>query len=164
MASKKQSEEKPIELKMNFNHEEHFIVEDATNDWDGQKRKLALENAKSIPHVYEVLDKPYESVFAILEKQGIAELHIGFSGGNDSGGADEYFVIRNKKNVLENVDYSQIDHSFKIFAEKPIYNKYYGFAWNGEVSGSCVWNVKDKTVNLVGTETNFDSDYNQYDL
>lgn len=165
MAKKKQSEEKPIKLKLNFTDEEHQIVYDATNSWDGNKRKKALEKAKSIPHVNKVLDKPFEAVFAILEKQGIAQLNITFSGGNDSGGADQYYVVRNSPcENEEHVDSNNIDTTFMTIAERPIYDKYHGFAWNGEVDGRCVWNVEDKTVRLVGRETNFESGHKEYDL
>jgi hypothetical protein len=48
--------------------------------------------------------------------------------------------------------------------EKPIYDKFYGFAFNGSVSGSVVWKVSERRVYISGTETMEDSESKEYEL
>lgn len=122
------------------------------------------ERANNNKNLKKYIENPQESVFEVLRKNNIRRLVVEFSGGNDSGGTDGCFVVFSGD---EQEDEHTIDlSSFDIcsIVEKPIYDKYYGFAWNGEVHGRCTWDVENNNITLSGTETNYDSQNNNFDL
>ena len=78
-----------------------------------------------------------------------------------SGGADGWVLT-----MEDGSDKSVNLDSFNIseICEKPIHDKFYGFAFNGSVSGSVVWNVSQRRVYIGGTETMEDSETKEYEL
>jgi alpha/beta superfamily hydrolase len=115
--------------------------------------KVALEGCEE--------DKKPQLVFDVLKKNKIELLTINFSGGGDSGGADDWTLT-----MGDGSDKSVDVDKFNIadICEKPIYDKYYGFAFNGSVSGSVVWNVSQRRIYISGTETMDDSETKEYEL
>jgi hypothetical protein len=106
-------------------------------------------------------DNKPQLVFDVLKKNKIELLTINFSGGGDSGGADDWIIT-----MGDGSDKSVNLDSFNIseICEKPIYDKFYGFAFNGSVSGSVIWNVSQRRVYISGTETMDDSESKEYEL
>ena len=106
-------------------------------------------------------DNKPQLVFDVLKKNKVAFLTINYSGGGDSGGADGWHLTMedgSEKSInLDSFNISEI-------CEKPIYDKFYGFAFNGSVSGNVVWNVPQRRVYIGGTETMEDSETKEYEL
>lgn len=106
-------------------------------------------------------DNKPQLVFDVLKKNKVAFLTINYSGGGDSGGADGWYL------TMEDGSEKSVDvDKFNIvdICEKPIYDKFYGFAFNGSVSGSVKWNVSERRVYIGGTETMEDSETKEYEL
>jgi hypothetical protein len=100
-------------------------------------------------------------VFDVLKKNKIELLTINFSGGGDSGGADGWnLTMEDGSEISVDLDKFNIAN----ICEKPIYDKFYGFAFNGSVSGSVVWKVSERRVYIFGTETMDDSESKEYEL
>jgi len=123
-------------------------------------KKLDLNVDDDVFEGCEEDNKP-QLVFDVLKKNKVAFLTINYSGGGDSGGADGWHLTMedgSEKSInLDSFNISEI-------CEKPIYDKFYGFAFNGSVSGSVVWNVSQRRVYIGGTETMEDSETKEYEL
>lgn len=123
-------------------------------------KKLDLNIDKVVLEGCEDDNKP-QLVFDVLKKNKVAFLTINYSGGGDSGGADGWYI------TMEDGSEKSVDaDKFNItdICEKPIYDRFYSFAFNGSVSGSVVWNVPQRRVYIGGTETMDDSESNEYEL
>lgn len=123
-------------------------------------KKLDLNVDDDVLEGCEEDNKP-QLVFDVLKKNKVVLLTINYSGGGDSGGADGWHL------TMEDGSEKSIDlDSFNIskICEKPIYDKFYGFAFNGSVSGIVKWNVSERRVYIVGTETMEDSENEEYEL
>ena len=106
-------------------------------------------------------DNKPQLVFEVLKKNKVALLTINFSGGGDSGGADGWVLtMEDGSDISVDLDKFNIAN----ICEKPIYDKFYGFAFNGSVSGSVTWNVSQRRVQISGTEAMDDSESKEYEL
>ena len=115
--------------------------------------KVALEGCEE--------DNKPQLVFEVLKKTKVELLTINYSGGGDSGGADEWtLTMEDGSDISVDIDKFNIAN----ICEKPIYDKFYGFAFNGSVSGSVTWNVSQRRVYIDGTETMEDSESKEYEL
>ena len=123
-------------------------------------KKLDLNIDAVVLEGCEEDNKP-QLVFDVLKKNKVVLLTINYSGGGDSGGADDWVLT-----MGDGSDISVDIDKFNIvdICEKPIYDKFYGFAFNGNVSGSVVWNVPQRRVYIGGTETMEDSETKEYEL
>ena len=123
-------------------------------------KKLDLNIDAVVLEGCEEDNKP-QLVFDVLKKNKVAFLTINYSGGGDSGGADDWVLtMGDGSDISVNIDkFNIVD-----ICEKPIYDKFYGFAFNGSVSGSVVWNVPQRRVYIGGTETMEDSETKEYEL
>ena len=123
-------------------------------------KKLDLNIDAVVLEGCEEDNKP-QLVFDVLKKNKVELLTINFSGGGDSGGADDWVLT-----MGDGSDISVDIDKFNIvdICEKPIYDKFYGFAFNGNVSGSVVWNVPQRRVYIGGTERMEDSETKEYEL
>ena len=123
-------------------------------------KKLDLNIDAVVLEGCEEDNKP-QLVFDVLKKNKVELLTINFSGGGDSGGADDWVLtMGDGSDISVNIDkFNIVD-----ICEKPIYDKFYGFAFNGNVSGSVVWNVPQRRVYIGGTETMEDSETKEYEL
>ena len=123
-------------------------------------KKLDLNIDAVVLEGCEEDNKP-QLVFDVLKKNKVAFLTINYSGGGDSGGADSWHL------TMEDGSEKSVDiDKFNIvdICEKPIYDKFYGFAFNGSVSGSVVWKVSERRVYISGTERMEDSESKEYEL
>lgn len=157
--AKKKKKEKEIDLNIGLSYEEKKDMDSCISSWD---KESALEKIKDNKKIKNIIDNPMSAVFKVLKKNKIEKLIVKFSGGNDSGGSDGASVFCEGSDEELQIDISQFD--ICSILEKPIYDKYYGFAWNGEVNGECVWDVTDETVSLTGTEVNFESSSNSFEM
>lgn len=106
-------------------------------------------------------DNKPQLVFEVLKKNKVELLTINYSGGGDSGGADEWtLTMEDGSDISIDLDKFNIAN----ICEKPIYDKFYGFAFNGSVSGSVTWNVSQRRVYIDGTEIMEDSESKEYEL
>ena len=108
------------------------------------------------------------SILDALQEWGIVRVEIPFEGGHDSGGETGYDFFDDKNecctltdrwssngnNVLrfESKDPIVIDAELLTALAEPIYDKYYGFNNEPYVDGKCIWDVKERTITLSGTE------------
>lgn len=114
-------------------------------------------------------------VFELLKARGIAFVEVEFHGGHDEGGTDgislqdasreeigtmqEYWDCGNwdaeKRQYVPPVPPTaeeQIDRDLSTALCKPVYDKYYGFAWEGSVEGKVIWDVAEGRVSMEGYE------------
>lgn len=161
MAKKKVSK---LDLNFGLNKEEKESLDSFLGDyWDREKaEKKVLESGND--KLIRLAKSPRHAAFDVLKRENVKQLTIKFSGGNDSGGSDSAYVIREENGELVKMEIELGKYDLCSILEQPIYDKYHGFAWNGEVNGECVWNVDDGTISLNGTETNCDSKDVQFEL
>lgn len=100
-----------------------------------------------------------ELIFSELTAKNINSVHIGFSGGNDEGGADDMVIRRNngdeeKSDFWRNLS-TIIPSDIVEKLTEPIYDKWGGFAGDFQVYGTLIWDVEKKDVYFQGQESTY---------
>ena len=116
-----------------------------------------------------------EDMFTLLKNKQYSKVVIEYSGGNDEGGVDSIIVYDHTEKEVEH-DFRNIwisrdnmigwgkdarpatseeiqMNKYMNVLTKPIYNRFYSFAGEFNVSGELVWDVKNKKVTLSGNES-----------
>lgn len=160
------AKKKVAKLNLNFglNDEEKKDFDSFISDsWDREKaEKRVLESGND--KLIRLAKSPKHAAFDVLKRENVKKLVIDFSGGNDSGGSDSAHVIREENGELVEMAIELGEYDLCSVFEQPIYDKYYGFAWNGEVNGECVWDVDEGTISLNGTEINYETKDVQFEF
>ena len=141
-----------INLNCDLNSEEKDLLRECMDSWDTMEYEA--KNQLS-PKLKNIVNRPIETAFEILDKNNITRLQISFSGGNDDGGSDGCCVYVGESDNPVNIDLNNCD--IASILEKPIYDKYYGFGFNGDVTGICIWEIKKREIYLRGTEQTYNS-------
>lgn len=133
------------------------------NSWDREKvKKKVFESGND--KLIRLAKSPRHAAFDVLKRENVKKVVIVFSGGNDSGGCDSACLIYEENGEIVKIDIELGEYDICSVLEQPVYDKYHGFAWNGEVHGECVWNVDDGTISLNGEEMNYESKPVKFEL
>jgi hypothetical protein len=111
-------------------------------------------------------------VWEELKKRNVAKAEVSFSGGNDEGGVENIELFDENGKELGTLDeeflpqkYNEETQEYEPVGEisgngllatalsQPVYAKYYSFAGDFHVSGSVVYDVKSRKVNMSGSES-----------
>lgn len=85
-------------------------------------------------------------VFKFIESKGGDKAVVYFSGGNDEGGVDFIYILKDWKKVVE-LD-ETLEQEFYNILSKPVRQEYANFAGEYYVAGTVVWNCKTGTVSM----------------
>ena len=101
------------------------------------------------------LGNKYSCVLGLIESIGIDRIEIEYSGGGDSGGTDGYEAFPAKTKELKD-----FYDKFEDYLIDPMWDKHGSFADDGtySVNGFIVWDAKNKSVYIEGTDTNYSYD------
>jgi hypothetical protein len=100
----------------------------------------------------------YDRLFAFMDECQINNINVAYSGGGDSGSVDHIALMFSNKNKMSLDDRSKLnDDVADVFEEElaqPIWDKHGSFADGGgySVDGHVIYNAKDKTVTISGTD------------
>lgn len=109
----------------------------------------------------------YDRLFAFMEECKINNITVAYSGGGDSGSVDSIDVMFSKKSNMSLDEKSALNKAVEDWFEEelsqPIWNKHGSFADGGgySVNGHVVYNAKDKTVIISGTDHYWSDSYNE---
>jgi hypothetical protein len=111
-----------------------------------------------------------QHIFADLASRGADRAVLRFSGGNDEGGPDTITLYKGEDRVgaLSPSAYAGVDSTASQKAEaalvawlsQPIYDQYGGFDGDFDVYGELIWDVTERTVQIVGEER---SEYSHFE-
>ena len=105
----------------------------------------------------------YDRLFAFMDECQINNINVAYSGGGDSGSVDHIDLMFSNKNKMSLDDRSKLNSdvadAFEEELAQPIWDKHGGFADGGgySVDGQVIYNAKDKTVIISGTDHYWDS-------
>ena len=105
----------------------------------------------------------YDRLFAFMDECQINNINVAYSGGGDSGYVDHIDLMFSNKNKMSLDDRSKLNSdvadAFEEELAQPIWDKHGGFADGGgySVDGQVIYNAKDKTVIISGTDHYWDS-------
>lgn len=110
----------------------------------------------------------YDRLFAFMDECQINNINVAYSGGGDSGSVDHIDLMFSNKNKMSLDDRSKLNSAvsdaFEEELAQPIWDKHGSFADGGgySVDGQVIYNAKDKTVIISGTDHYWD-DWNEND-
>jgi hypothetical protein len=110
-------------------------------------------------------DKPQklsrDDVFSELARVGAIRAVVEFSGGNDEGGPDRVRLFTADGELTDLTVCAQpneptpqeaAEEKLADALSEPIYDRYHTFAGDFEVAGELIWDVIDRTVQMVKDE------------
>jgi hypothetical protein len=90
-----------------------------------------------------------DAVFAALERDGVQQAVVSFSGGNDEGGADEITFLRGGGEPATNeLMWTDGREDFAEALSAPIYDQIGTFAGAFIVHGTVTWDVAARRITL----------------
>jgi hypothetical protein len=97
-----------------------------------------------------------EEVFYLLEEIGAVKAEVVFSGGHDDGGPDDVRILLGdgtSKHIREwGEEYTEEERDLAHLLAAPVYENFGGFAFEGYVSGTVVYDLKERTAVMRGEE------------
>lgn len=98
-----------------------------------------------------------DEAFRELSRRGAVTARVGFSGGNDEGGAESIDLLDAEGKSIGSLDPYQYedtpDSQLADALAKPVEDTYGGFAGDFEVSGTVTWDVRTRKVTMAKSET-----------
>lgn len=95
-------------------------------------------------------------IWEILLERQVAKVEVQYSGGHDEGHIHDVTVTY-QDGQTEDFDRSPLKPIAELEddLEQPVWDKYYGFAFEGEASGTVTWYTDTRKVILSGQETDW---------